>query len=168
MRILIMSDSHGRSDLIYQVAALENPDMFIHLGDLEDMRDTVERRIGAPELPCIFIKGNCDFSSQGDLWNMSVFNLKGHKFYCTHGHLMYVNYNLEKLVYTAEENGCDIVLYGHTHVPFNEFLDGSFGRPKIHVLNPGSIALPRGGSKPSYMIMNLKDDGAYDVELKTL
>ena len=168
MVLIIVSDSHGRSDLLYRIAELEKPDMILHLGDLEDSRATVERQLGAPKIPCVFIKGNCDFRSQGELLNSSVFTLKGHRFYLTHGHLVHVNYGLDTLVYTAEENRCDIAIFGHTHVPFNEFMDGSFGGPKIHVLNPGSIALPRGGSSKSYMVMNLKDDGAYDVTLKKL
>ena len=168
MRILIVSDSHGRSDRLYQAADIENPDMIIHLGDLEDTVDPVAARLGAPKIPIVFIKGNCDFRSQGDMQDHSVFTLKGHRFYCTHGHLVHVNYGIDTLLYTAEENRCDIALYGHTHVPCDEFADGSFGGPKIHVLNPGSISRPRGNSQRSYMIMNLKDDGAYDVALKTL
>lgn len=168
MKILIVSDSHGRSDRIYQAADLEKPDMIIHLGDLEDMKSSVEQRLGAPKIPCVFIKGNCDYRSQGDLMSVSDFHLKGHRFFCTHGHLYSVNYGIDTLVYAAEEKNCDIVLFGHTHRPFNEFVEGSFGRPKVHVLNPGSISLPRGGSPRSYMIMDLRDSGAYDVTLKTL
>lgn len=168
MKILIASDSHGRSDRLFRAADLEHPDMIIHLGDLEDMRNSVEQRLGAPKVPCVFIKGNCDFRSQGELLPSSVFTLKGHRFFCTHGHLYSVNYGIDTLVYAAEENNCDIVLYGHTHIPFNDFVDGSFGRPKVHVLNPGSISIPRGGSSRSYMVMDLRDSGAYDVFLKTL
>ena len=168
MKILIVSDSHGRSDRVFQAADIEKPDMIIHLGDLEDLKASVETRLGSPKIPCVFIKGNCDYRSQGDLLPYSVFTLKGHRFFCTHGHLYSVNYGIDTLVYAAEENNCDIVLYGHTHRPFNEFVDGSFGRPKVHVLNPGSISIPRGDSRRSYMIMDLRDSGAYDVTLKTL
>ena len=167
MKILIVSDSHGRSDLIVRTASIEIPDMIIHLGDLEDSVDSVAASLGAPKIPCVFIKGNCDFRSQGDMMNSSVFTLKGHRFYCTHGHLVHVNYGIDTLLYTAEENRCDIALFGHTHVPCDEFMDGSFGGPKIHILNPGSISRPRGSSNRSYMIMNLKDDGSYEVKLKT-
>ena len=31
------------------------------------------------------------------------------------------------------------------------------------ILNPGSISLPRGGSSRGYMIMDMEDDGRYDV-----
>lgn len=168
MKILIVSDSHGRSDRIYRAFDTEKPDMVIHLGDLEDMKASVEQRLDSPRIPCVFIKGNCDYNSQGELMPFSVFTLKGHRFFCTHGHLYSVNYGVDTLVYAAEEKDCDIVLYGHTHRPCDEFVEGSFGRPKVHVLNPGSISLPRGGSQRSYMVMDLRDSGAYDVRLVTL
>lgn len=168
MKLLIVSDSHGRSDRVYRAFDIEKPDMVIHLGDLEDMRDSVAARLNSPKIPCVFIKGNCDYRSQGDLQDWAVFTLKGHRFFCTHGHIVNVNYGLDRLIYTAEENKCDIALYGHTHMPLNEFMEGSFGGPKVHVLNPGSISLPRGGSDRTYMVMELKDSGAYDVKLKTL
>ena len=168
MKILIISDSHGRSDLLYRVSLLENPDMVIHLGDLEDSVDSVASKLGSPKIPCTFIRGNCDFRSQGELQDWAVFTLKGHRFFCTHGHIVNVNYGLDRLVYTALDNNCDIALFGHTHVPFDGFEDNAFGSPKIHVLNPGSIARPRGSSEKTYMIMNLKDDGAYEVKLKSL
>ena len=169
MKILVTSDSHGNSTLLYKAAEKENPDMFIHLGDIEDDADEVAKRIGAPKIPCVFIKGNCDsYYSRGNLQSSAVFSLKGHRFYCTHGHIQSVNYGLDKLVFYALDEDCDIALYGHTHIPFNEFIEGSFGAGKVHVMNPGSIALPRGGSSRSYMVIDLKDSGAYNVELKTL
>jgi len=166
MKLVIVSDSHGSTDSVLKVVRHEKPDMLIHLGDLEDSRATVEAGLPSPLMPCVFIKGNCDYSSQGDLSGMSVFSLKGHRFLCTHGHLQHVNYGLDNLLYTAEENKCDIALYGHTHAPFDEFLEVPFTGRKIHVLNPGSIARPRGGSQKSYIVMTIKDDGAYEVLFK--
>ena len=168
MKILIISDSHSFSNLLYEVFDKESPDMVIHLGDLEDSPDDVARRLGVPKIPCVFIKGNCDYDPYGKLLKSSVFSLKGHRFFCAHGHIQGVNYGLDRLVYSAQEEGCYIALYGHTHRPFDEFLDGGFGGAKIHVINPGSIALPRGGSEQSYVIMNMTDDGAYDIEFRNL
>ncbi|MCR5049193.1 MAG: metallophosphoesterase [Saccharofermentans sp.] len=168
MKILIVSDSHGRSDLLYRVALIENPDMVIHLGDLEDNVDSVASKLGSPEIPCVFIAGNCDRRSQGNMQDWSVFTLKEHRFFCTHGNLVNVHYGLDRLVYSALENKCDIALYGHTHVPFDGFEDDAFGSIKIHVLNPGSIARPRSMEGKTYMIMDLHDSGAYEVKLKTL
>ena len=60
----------------------------------------------------------------------------------------------------AKENGADIVMYGHTHVPY---LKKVFG---VTVLNPGSISLPRQeDGKKSYAIMTVADDESVDFEI---
>ena len=86
-----------------------------------------------------------------------------------------VNYGLLTLSLTAQEQGCDICMFGHTHVPYDSFGDAvsafsryyesGFGMSSSgpRILNPGSIALPRGGSSRGYMIMDMEDDGRYDV-----
>lgn len=167
IKVLITSDSHGNTELLLSTIRREKPDFFIHLGDIEDLRTRVEKELGVPKTPCVFIKGNCDYSSQGDLKNNAVFRLGGHKFYCCHGHLEHVNYGFDRLLLSANEKECDIALYGHTHVPHDEFMTAPFSGDLVHVINPGSIARPRGGSSKSYVIMTIKDDGAYDVEFKT-
>ena len=73
-----------------------------------------------------------------------------------------MNYGFENLCYSAREIECDIVLFGHTHMPFDEDFDG------VRVMNPGSISLPRGGNRKSYMVMTFEEDGSYGVELKYL
>lgn len=46
----------------------------------------------------------------------------------------------------------DVLLHGHTHVPaWQPFGDGHY------YLNPGSAALPKDGSEPSYMVMTETD-----------
>ena len=180
-KILIVSDSHGKSKNVKLAINLEKPDMLIHLGDIEDNPDdiracldkmaekwnashgSVTDRKSMP-IPAVFIQGNCDrYRIGGDgneLKQVSVFKLNGHGFYCTHGHREGVNYGLENLYYSALENGCDIALYGHTHRPFDEWSGD------VRIMNPGSISLPRGGSRKSYMVMTFKEDGSYEVELK--
>jgi len=164
--ILITSDSHGNTELLLSIIKKEKPDFFIHLGDLEDFRSRVEKELGVPRTPCVFIRGNCDSKSCGDLKDNAVFRYGGHKFYCCHGHYEHVNYGKDNLVLSAAEKECDIALYGHTHVPHDEFIQVPFGGPLVHVINPGSVARPRGGSSKSYVIMRVKESGAYEVEFK--
>ncbi len=186
-RVLIVSDSHGKSQNIKTAIERERPDMLIHLGDIEDETEKVRRwldenaekhnkkvpdedRISLP-VPAVFIQGNCDrYGDQKGLKKSSVFSLNGHKFFCSHGHIQGVNMSLMNLMYTALENGCDIAMYGHTHVPFDEtFNEGE--SDKVRILNPGSISLPRGGKEKSYMLMTFSGDdsgAAYEVELKRL
>ena len=179
-KVLIVSDSHGKSQNIKTAIDRECPDMLIHLGDIEDETEKVRRwldetaakhNISLP-VPAVFVQGNCD--RYGDynkeLKKISVFNLNGHKFFCSHGHIQGVNMSLTNLMYSALENGCDIAMYGHTHVPFDDFF-GEDDDSKVRILNPGSISLPRGGKGKSYMVMTFSGDESRtecEVELKTL
>ena len=49
--------------------------------------------------------------------------------------------------------GAKIALFGHTHVPYNQYHDG------IYMLNPGSIAFPRDCSRPSYGLIDITPKG---------
>ncbi len=182
MKILIVSDSHRMSANIKIALTREKPDMLIHLGDIEDDPSKISLWAGSPKTPCIFIRGNCDKYNAvpGDLRDVAVFPLKGHRFYCCHGHNEYVNYDLTGLCIEAATNECDIALFGHTHVPYDSWGDAvkdtgrrykeldPYASAGIRVLNPGSISLPRGGSAKTYMVMEMKDDGNYAVILKEL
>ncbi len=178
-KILIVSDSHGKSLNVKKAIDREYPDMLIHLGDIEDDPDEVcdwlndaarvwnasgkadNERIALP-VPAVFIQGNCDRYGGDILRKVAVFDLNDHRFFCTHGHRQGVNYGLENLMYTAMENDADIAMYGHTHIPFDDDYDG------VRILNPGSISLPRGGSNKSYMVMTFDAEGGFEVELKEL
>lgn len=181
MKILIVSDSHAMNGPLRTAIMKEKPDMLIHLGDAEYSQSEIASWAGSPETPCVFIKGNCDTYSYDSslIRDTAVFELKGHKIYCTHGHRQRVNYGLLILSLTAQEQGCDICLFGHTHVPYDSFGDavsgfdryyggGSYVTSGPRILNPGSVSLPRGGSKRGYMIMEMDDDGRYDVTCKTV
>lgn len=66
------------------------------------------------------------------------------------------------LAATASVNGCDIALYGHTHVMADEVVSG------IRLINPGSPSCPRGQNPCSYGIMYLSDNGDVKFEHKII
>lgn len=186
-KVLIVSDSHGKGRNVMDAIRKEKPDMMIHLGDIEDepgdyrdcldevMRERLEdgkenlSETGGLPVPAVFIKGNCDAYYGKELKNAAVFELNGHRFFCTHGHKYGVSYGIMNLVYTAMENDCDIAMYGHTHMPFDDtFGEEDSSVAAVRVLNPGSISLPRGGNQKSYMVMSFGNDGDFEVELKEL
>ena len=179
MKILIVSDSHGNNGPLRTAIMKEAPDMLIHLGDSEYSQSEIAQWAGSPKTPCIFIRGNCDtISFNKDVKSDAVFSLKGHKFYCTHGHRQRVNFGLLNLSLSAQEQGCDICLFGHTHVPYDSFGDaitefdryyesGGFNASP-RMLNPGSVSYPRGGSARGYMLMEMEEDGRYDVKYRTV
>ena len=162
MKILIISDSHGYNKNVKTVIDLEKPDMLIHCGDVEGSEAEIEKLAGAPRTPCVFVKGNCDWGSTNQ--TTRKFTLCNHNFLITHGHVQGIHSSDDalKLKYLAESNECDIVCFGHIHVPVDE-QDGN-----IRILNPGSISRPRGGRKPTYLILYMTEDGMYTVEKKML
>ena len=137
LRILIMSDSHGRNENVELAIAQVREEigefqMLIHLGDVGDARE-IESLAG---VPCYIVRGNTDYDAK--LLNANVIEASGHRIFATHGHLYQVDMRLDLLRFAALENDCDIAMYGHTHVPYLEE-----DPDDITILNPGSISKPR-------------------------
>lgn len=152
MRILVISDSHGKNDDIKRVLEqVGDIDMFIHLGDVERNVEYV-RELANCETHMVL--GNNDFFI--DLPQQESFEIAGKKVFITHGHRFYVGYGVDKLREYAVENGYDIVMFGHTHRPYLE--QGE----RVTILNPGSISYPRqDGRKCTYMLIEVDKEGEF-------
>lgn len=150
MKILIVSDSHGRNDNIEKVLEkIQSIDLFIHLGDMEGNSDYIEAI-----LPCegIFIAGNNDYFS--DMKRERIITIGNYKVLLTHGHQYGVNSGTSRLKEIAALQDINIVLYGHTHVPSVDMTDS------VWLVNPGSVSLPRqADNKASYCIMEIDRKG---------
>lgn len=158
LRILIMSDSHGRNENVELAIAQVREEigefqMLIHLGDVGDARE-IESLAG---VPCYIVRGNTDYDAK--LLNANVIEAGGHRIFATHGHLYQVDMRLDLLRFAALENDCDIAMYGHTHVPYLEE-----DPDDITILNPGSISKPRqAGHRYTYMVMEIDDEDEDEV-----
>ena len=156
MKILVVSDSHGNN--LYLNRAIEQAgefDYFLHLGDLEGSEHFIESFVTTPKK---MIAGNNDYYV--DIEGEAEFDLDGHHFFMTHGHHYYVYTGVEYLREEAQKRGADIVLYGHTHVPYMEQKEGML------ILNPGSISLPRQkGRIPTYALIELMENGTVKASL---
>ena len=156
MKILIVSDTHGRLENLERVIEMTKPiDALIHLGDVEGQEDYIRRLV-----PCAayMVSGNNDFFSM--LPRELEFDLGKYKVLITHGHYYYVSLNTEELRRQARSRGKDIVMFGHTHKPYLDTEDG------ITILNPGSLSYPRQeGRRPSYMIMTIDEAGEARYEI---
>lgn len=152
MRILVISDSHGKNDDVKQVIEqVGEIDMFIHLGDIERGPDYIRGLAGCE---CHMISGNNDYDI--DLPSADSFMIGDKKVFITHGHRFYVGSGVERLRQYAVENGYDIVMYGHTHVPFLEI-----GKD-VTILNPGSISYPRqDGRKHTFTMIEVDKKGEF-------
>lgn len=161
LRILIMSDSHGRNENVELAIAQVREEigefqMLVHLGDVGDARE-IESLAG---VPCYIVRGNTDYDAK--LLNANVIEAGGHRIFATHGHLYQVDMRLDLLRFAALENDCDIAMYGHTHVPYLEE-----DPDDVTILNPGSISKPRQADhRYTYMVMEIDDEDEVTYELR--
>lgn len=159
MKLMIASDIHGSnfycSKLLKRYME-ESPDKLIILGDLlyHGPRNELPKEYDPERVAKLFnlvkdhiicVKGNCD--AEVDQWlvdfpiisEMGCIMIDGISMYITHGH----KYNYENKPPMCPH---DILIFGHTHVPFAEDCEeGLF-------INPGSVSIPKEGSKNSYLI----------------
>lgn len=159
--IIIMSDTHGRSDTAERILR-ENPsaDLYVHLGDgLADLSFAARSH---PDKPYIYILGNNDgFSFFRDpQWVPYAVMQEGeHTIAMTHGHLCGARSGLGGLIKLGRENNADIVLYGHTHAPLEKYIPAEDGFPPMYIFNPGSAALPIYGASASYGRLEIRQNG---------
>lgn len=158
MKILLVSDTHGRDERLEEVLKLEKPDFLCHMGDLEGSEDHI--RV-ITKCPLAMVSGNNDFWT--DLNPEVTFELHGFRIFMTHGHYYYAHSGNEQLKSVGRRNGADIVLFGHTHRPTLEW------DKDIIVANPGSLTFPRQEKRrPSYMVLYLEKGKVPKFETKFL
>lgn len=157
MKILIFSDSHG--DFTGMRTAVENEnaigktDALIHLGD--GCADFEKITALYPQCDFYSVAGNGEMFSfeYRDRPEHLIADIHGHKIYITHGHKYRVKNSLSFLSAVAKGAGCDIVLFGHTHLRCSQKDDDT----GIYLFNPGSISRPAKGNR-SYGILTLDEN----------
>ena len=115
MELLIVSDSHGKSDRVAEAweKQIKRPDAVCFLGD--GLRDA--EFFEGWGVPVYTVRGNCDWSSHWqDEKNERFLFLEGHKLLLTHGHLHDVKSGLGRIVSYAIKNGVDIIYGTLSHV----------------------------------------------------
>ncbi len=156
MRVLLVSDNHGRIGELQRAYEKVQPQLILHMGDSQ-----VEFSRLAELFDCevIGVRGNCDFDTS--LPKTEEVTLGRHKIFMTHGHLFDVGFDLFPLVDAAREHGCDVALFGHTHVPELTRIE------EVVVCNPGSIAQPRqAGHEYTYGVIDVDPMG--DLHFKQM
>lgn len=163
MKILVVSDTHGKVENLREVISLVNPDRIYHLGDGQGVEDKIWMMSAAP---CECVAGNCDFGAM--LPNEVVLEVGQHVLFLTHGHYYGVNYGYDQIMAAAKAKGADVILHGHTHVPVIEKrADGEGG--VFIIANPGSIASPRQASREhTYLEIIVDGEGQLHFELHSL
>jgi len=133
MKILVVSDTHGHSDLLQRCFEINKPiDLIIHCGDgLIDLK-----RSSVPDGASLFyVAGNIDLQSHifSDEASMVIENILGKRVLITHGHNHHVKSGLHLLKKEAMRLSVDIVLFGHTHS--QEYIKNG-----ITLFNPGNLS----------------------------
>lgn len=159
MKILVVSDTHGRDRELETAVEREEPfDKLIHCGDVEGREIFIE---ALADCPCCIVAGNNDFFC--NLPREQEITIGGKKALVTHGHYYGVSIDLSGIVDEARSRGCEIAFFGHTHKPVVAQKNG------VLVINPGSLAYPRqSGRKSSYVILNTDIRGNIDAQIKYL
>ena len=154
MKIFIASDIHGSAKycrLMLEAFERENADKLILLGDIlyhgprnplpeEYAPQKVAEMLSEVKDKIICVQGNCDAEIDQMLLPFPLLSSAAVfadelNIYCAHG---------QKDALPLSKG--DICLTGHTHVAKNEKVDG------IYYLNPGSVSLPKEGSKQGYIL----------------
>lgn len=147
-KILVVSDSHGDSwKLRAAIESVPDAKIVFHLGDGER-----EARLAAENYGTKFfhlVQGNCDWGSELPVSVIDI--VEGKRIYACHGHTHLVKYGTADLVAAAKEQNCAIALYGHTHNPVTNYVDG------ILLFNPGSI------KQGNFGIIDIADNGILPV-----
>jgi putative phosphoesterase len=142
--VVVVGDTHGHYEKIQQeIQSLPHVDLLLHTGDHQRDGLALARKL---KLKGHAVTGNCDRGSDGV--KELALELEGHRILLTHGHLQKVKQTMNNLYYKARQDRIDIVLFGHTHVPYLEKVDG------IWFMNPGSLTFPR-GNRATYGLMEL-------------
>ena len=153
MKLVIASDIHGSAfwcRKLLEVCEAEQPEKLILLGDIlyhgprNDLpKDYAPKQVipmlgqWADKILCV--RGNCEAEVDQMVLNFpcladySQLLADGKVFHLSHGHHQNPE-NLPKL------HSGSIFLYGHTHVKFDQVIDG------IRCMNPGSVSIPKDGS----------------------
>ena len=157
MRILVISDSHGRSREIEKaIEAQPEAKHIFFLGDC--VRDIEDLVYCYPERNFHIVEGNCDGYTMYK--TVDAENLFCKRIVYTHGHSLGVKGGKARLYTLAKEQRADIVLFGHTHVAEAEYCDGTY------FVNPGSLCSGRCGFT-SYAVIDIVEGGIMPLIVKT-
>ena len=169
-RILLISDSHGRGDIMQRIIEKfgASCSALIFTGDgISDLVACLEkaakneRFMAALPATIAAVQGNNDAARYSStvmppiqIPSHALLRAAGHTIYAVHGHEQFVYYGTSMLERAAANAGADIAVFGHTHYPTMECVNG------VTLINPGSISLPRQpGRKPSFIVCDVDKNG---------
>lgn len=128
-KITVVSDTHGNVAAMQKLFPIfAESDMIIHLGDTSSDGQIIRREF--PDKTYL-LNGNCDLSKLGD--DELILQVEDVKIFACHGDRYGVKRGYDNLAYKAEQEGCKVALFGHTHAPIEKNVD------EIQLFNPGTL-----------------------------
>ncbi len=156
MRAAVFSDTHHNTAPMLEAVRRCRPDLIIHLGDHD--RDTLCLERDFPDIPLYRVSGNCDFAPIAPI--ADIVPLGPVKAFICHGHSYHVDWGeVDTLAYAAEERGCALALFGHTHQPQQTQCGG------VLVVNPGTAGK---GRRLTWALIEIMDNGGIAVSINKM
>ncbi|MFW5861000.1 MAG: metallophosphoesterase family protein [Spirochaetota bacterium] len=143
VKILVVSDSHGNTTALERIVSLEKPfDYLVHCGD--GVADLMHVQL--PGNPFVLkVSGNIDRARGMQIEQKLIETIEGFKVYIIHGDTLHVHRGLSGLYDDTVGAGCDVALFGHTHLQY-------LSEKKPWLFNPGEC---RGGY---YGVISIEED----------
>ncbi len=134
MKIGVISDTHiqNRNEHVPRIIldVFRQMDMVFHAGDMVDLRVIDELKSACPKV--IAVAGNMDQEAVRNKYpTKEIIEVMGYKIGLMHGCGSPLNL-VEVLKNAFKEDKPDIIVFGHSHKPMNEFIDN------VLFFNPGS------------------------------
>lgn len=170
-KIAVISDTHVPdrtaeiSAELLQSIKDEQVDLILHAGDICVYRVIVELESIAPVKA---VRGNRDFLLRKSIPLVQRFTLNGVKFAVMHGHINFLTYWLDKILYGFQgyrrerysqrlpkaSPGARVYVFGHTHHAENIWQDG------VLFFNPGSVTIGDAESRQrTWGLLEVTEDG---------
>jgi len=161
-KLLVFSDSHG------SVSALKNVFSWarerippndaicaaVCLGDgLSDISKAADSAGFFSDWK--IVRGNNDYMQAPEA---DVFDFAENRFFICHGHRHGLYGGFYTLLAAAKNNDANIVLFGHTHVPYFKNTGG------IYLLNPGSVSRPRSKTGATFAVIECVEGTGIDAK----
>jgi len=162
MKIGVVSDTHLSSPNCKLpeelISGLEGCDLIIHAGDLVDISvlDPL-KKLSRVEAVC----GNMDdHNIKAKLEDKKILSMQGKKICLMHGY-GHPDKLIDILKNEFSSEKPDIIIFGHSHSPKNEYIDG------VLFFNPGSVTDTVYAPYRSYGIIEI-DKGEIKAEIRKL